>query len=143
VLWGQAAWIHFPDVRKFLDAWLPIVKPDGRVAIDDAFVGRSPASASEALAIKQLERSWSAHLQPVSTWIDALEERGWQASLIQEVTDAAVYSFERLLRQAEYWPPGNVTLEEREGWTHALSAFSAGLVRNYHVVARRDVRAKA
>ena len=137
VLWGQAAWVHFPDPRKFLDTWLPIVKPDGRVVMADAFMNRSPVTEGEVGALRQLERSWSAHLQPLSTWIDALETHGWRASLIQDVTDAAVDSFERLQRQAEHWPSGDVTPEEREGWTHTLNAFEAGLVRGYHVVAFR------
>jgi hypothetical protein len=137
VLWGQAAWIHFPNPGQFLDCWLPCLRTDGRVAMTDAFLGREASNADESTAIGSLEESWGGHLRRISTWTHALRVRGWHTFYLEETTADSVHSFESLQRHGERWPHDHVTAAERESWRRALDAFATGLVRAYQLVARR------
>ena len=137
VLWGQAAWVHFPDPRRFLDLWLPAVSPHGCVAMADIFLRRTPATADERTLIADLEDIWGAHLLPLSAWTDPLGDHEFATSYLQECTHDTVASFLRLTAAASRWADGTVTEDERRGWRCALDGFSAGLLVAYQLVAIR------
>jgi protein-L-isoaspartate O-methyltransferase len=137
VLWGQAAWAHFPSPGRFLDVWLPTLGRGGRVAMADAYLHRAIASEDDEQLVAALQNSWSAKLVPISAWVDALEQRRCRIVHLQERTEESVASFSRLVRAASRWPAGDVTEDEREGWHRALRAFSTGLLAAYQLVATR------
>lgn len=137
VLWGQGAWNHFPDPGAFLDSWLPTLVPGGRVAVADSFLGRSPEDSQEASMVEDLERSWGAHLLPVSTWRELLERRQCVVTHLQNRTEESIAAFTRLQRVSAEWPSGDLTDFEREGWARALSCLSRGLVSAHRLVAAK------
>jgi SAM-dependent methyltransferase len=135
VLWGQAAWIHFPDLDGFLDAWLPALRPGGRVAIADAHLLRDAANGDEAALIRRLERAWSGYLRPVAAWTGPLERRGARHIRVNDRTREAARSFEEIIEASSRWPNSYATEAERDSWALARRAFAAGLVGNFQLLA--------
>ncbi len=136
VLWGQAAWIHFPDPDAFFDLWTPALAPGGRIAMADSHLNRPPSSAAEAEALQQLESVWGARLLPLELWERAIEKRRCTIVLRQDRTDEAIASCRRLIDVSGHWPPGIATEAEQRSWHLALSAYTDGLVRAYRLIAR-------
>jgi SAM-dependent methyltransferase len=138
VLWGQAAWIHFPDLDRFLDAWLPALRPGGRVAIADAHLLREEANADEETLIRRLERAWGGYLRPLAAWTGALERRGVRRIRVNDRSREAVRSFDEMIDASSRWPNGYATDAERESWALARRAFADGLVGNFQLTAAID-----
>jgi SAM-dependent methyltransferase len=135
VLWGQSAWVHFPNPEQFLGAWLPAIKDDGRVAMSDAFLLRDPANSDERALIHRLDELWGAHLVPVDGWRSALEGHKCQVVHVRNLTLEATLHFHNLKSAA--WPVDGVTATERESWTTAIDAIGRGLVGFFQMVALR------
>ena len=135
VLWGQAAWIHFPDVERFLDSWLPALRPGGRVAMADAHLVRPAADDEEQTLIGRLERAWAGYLRPLSAWTLALERRGARRIRTYDRTAEAALSFEQIIDTSARWPSGYATSAERESWKLARRAFELGLIGNFYLTA--------
>lgn len=135
VLWGQAAWIHFPDVERFLDSWLPALSPGGRVAMADAHSIRAAANDEERSLIRRLERAWGGYLRPLSAWTVALERRGARRIRTYDRTADAAASLEQIVDASAQWPAAYATPAERESWTLARRAFALGLIGNCYLTA--------
>jgi SAM-dependent methyltransferase len=137
VLWGQDAWIHFPDPRRFLARWVPALRRTGKIAIADAYLLRSPGSDEEIRLIQQLEESWAGCLTTVDRWDHALHETGFAFAHREPRTEDAVAGVKKLLRISARWPEGTVTPFEIAGWSRALEAYERGIVGSFRLVAER------
>ena len=137
VLWGQGAWIHFDSPGDFLARWIPALRPDGHVAMADAFLMREAAEGEEETLVAGLESSWAAHLTPLDGWRRALERQGCSIIHKRDVTGRAIDDFKRLMAVSSRWPQGIVSTAEKTSWQRAIAALEEGLVGSFQVIAVR------
>jgi predicted O-methyltransferase YrrM len=137
VLWGQSAWAHFPSPEYFLDRWLPVLRPSGRVALSDAFLVREPDTKEDAGLLRELQRAWSVHLVTIERWRSALETKRCDVVHLRDRTEEARAHFKNLLAVSLTWPDGTVTADERAGWAMAGAALDRGLITLSQLVAMK------
>jgi predicted O-methyltransferase YrrM len=135
VLWGQSAWVHFPNPETFLDLWIPTVRPGGRVAMSDAFLLREPAGSQELHVLRSLENFWGAHLLSIDRWQRALEARRCAVMQVHDHTSEAREHFRNCLSVSSKWPDGTVTAAETHGWLCAGEALERGLIGTRQLIA--------
>jgi predicted O-methyltransferase YrrM len=138
VLWGQSAWVHFPNPDAFLDLWIPLVRPRGRVAMSDAFLLREPSGPEELHVVRSLENLWGAYLMSVDRWQRALEARRCTVAHLHDRTGEARAHLENCLSVSPKWPDGTVTAAERDGWLLAGKALDRGLIGTYQLIAIKE-----
>jgi predicted O-methyltransferase YrrM len=138
VLWGQSAWVHFPNPAAFLDVWIPLVRPRGRVAMSDAFLLREPSAPEELDVVRSLEKHWGAYLMPVARWQRALEARRCAVAHLHDRTEEARAHLEKCLSVSLKWPDGTVTAAERNGWLLARKALDRGLIGTRQLIAIKE-----
>jgi len=138
VLWGQSAWVHFPNPDAFLDVWIPSVRPRGRVAISDAFLLREPSGQEESHVVRSLENLWGAYLMSIVRWQRALEARRCTVAHLHDRTDEARAHLANCLSVAPKWPDGMVTAAERDSWLLAGKALDRGLIGTRQLVAIKE-----
>ena len=138
VLWGQSAWVHFPNPEAFLDLWIPTVRPRGRVAMSDAFLLREPSGSEELQVVRSLEHLWGAHLLPIDRWQSALEVRRCAVMHVHDHTSEARAHFRNCLSVSSKWPDGAVTPAERDSWLCAGEALERGLIGTRQLIAIKE-----
>jgi len=135
ILWGQGAWVHFPDPAAFLERWMPAIRRGGRIAFSDSFLARRPGDTEETTLVGELDHHWGARLVTTEAWIQALETLGCTVVHRRNRTEESVASLQRLLAASTNWPPGQLSADEKNGWTTALTCYARGLVRSERLVA--------
>ena len=138
VLWGQSAWVHFPNPEAFLDLWIPTVRPRGRVVMSDAFLLREPSGSEELRVVRSLQKLWGAHLLPIDRWQSALEARGCAVTHVSDQSGQARAHFKGCLSFSSNWPNGTVTAEETHSWLCAGEALERRLIGTRQLVAIKD-----
>jgi predicted O-methyltransferase YrrM len=138
VLWGQSAWVHFPDPEAFLDLWIPTVRPGGRVVMSDAFLLREPSGSEERDVVRSLEILWGAHLLPINRWQSAVEIRRCAMKHVRDSTTEAHAYFRQCLSVSSKWPNGMVTPAEIHSWVCAGEALERGLVGIRQLIAIKE-----
>jgi predicted O-methyltransferase YrrM len=138
VLWGQSAWVHFPNPEAFLDLWIPAIRPRGRVAMSDAFLLREPCDAEELHVVRSLEQLWGAHLLTIDRWRDALDTHGCAVTHVHDHTSEALAHFRHLLSVSSKWPSGAVTAAETHSWLCASEALERRLIGTRQLIAIKD-----
>jgi SAM-dependent methyltransferase len=139
VLWGQSAWVHFPNPEAFLDLWIPTVRPGGRVVISDAFLLREPSGSEELQILRSLEKLWCAHLRPIDRWQSALESRRCAVMRLHDRTSEARAHFRNCLSLSSKWPNGTVTADETHSWLCACEGLDRRLIGTHDLIAIKDV----
>lgn len=138
VLWGQSAWVHFPNPEAFLDVWIPSVRPRGRVAMSDAFLLREPSGQEELHVVRSLENLWGAYLMSIVRWQRALEARRCTVAHLHDRTDEARAHLANCLSASPKWADGTVTAAERDSWLLAGNALDRGLIGTCQLVAIKE-----
>jgi protein-L-isoaspartate O-methyltransferase len=128
ILWGQEAWIHFPDPGAFLDLWLPSLAKLGRVVMADSYLRKDAVSVDEQALLAKLQQFWGAHIRPLSLWQSALESRGCIITSVRDRSAQAASSFSKMLILSKAWPEGDLNEFERDGWECARACFARGLI---------------
>jgi protein-L-isoaspartate O-methyltransferase len=137
VLWGQSAWAHFPNPDRFLSLWLPPLKTSGRIAMEDAFLVREPATHADIQLIRELEECSATRLLSVDRWRKAFDAKQCEVVQVRDRTAHAHRYFKDLLDVSSTWPPGTVTAEEKHGWVVTADAFERELITFCSLVARK------
>jgi protein-L-isoaspartate O-methyltransferase len=138
VLWGQSAWVHFPNPEAFLDLWIPTVRPRGRVVMSDAFLLREPSDSEELHVVRSLEKFWGAHILPIDRWQSALETRRCAVMQVHDHTSEARAHFRNCLSVSSKWPNGTVTAAETRSWLCAGEALERRLIGTRQLIAIKD-----
>jgi SAM-dependent methyltransferase len=139
VLWGQSAWVHFPNPEAFLDLWIPTIRPGGRVVISDAFLLREPSGSEELHILRSLEKLWSAYLRPIDRWQNALESRRCAVMHVYDRTSEARAHFRNCLSVSSKWPNGTVTAAETHSWLCACEGLERRLIGTHDLIAIKDL----
>jgi len=138
VLWGQSAWVHFPNPEAFLDLWIPTVRSRGRVVMSDAFLLREPADSEELHVVRSLEKLWGGHRLPIDRWQNALETRRCAVMDVHDHTSEARAHFSNCLSVSSKWPNGTVTAAETHSWLYACEALERRLIGTRQLIAIKD-----
>ena len=137
VLWGQSAWAHFPDPDRFLSLWLSPLKASGRIAMEDAFLVREPATHADIQLIRELEELSATRLLSVDRWRNAFDANRCEVVQVRDRTAHAQRYFKDLLDVSSNWPPGTVTAEEKRGWVVTADALERELITFCALVAKK------
>jgi predicted O-methyltransferase YrrM len=138
VLWGQSAWVHFPNPEAFLDLWIPTIRLGGRVVMSDAFLLRKPSGSEELHVVRSLENLWGAHLLPIDRWQSGLEARRCAVMHVRDHTSEARAHFRNCLSVSSKWPNGTVTAAETHSWLCADEALERGLIGTRQLIAIKE-----
>jgi protein-L-isoaspartate O-methyltransferase len=138
VLWGQSAWVHFPNPDAFLDLWTPTLRPGGRVVMSDTFLLRKPSGSEELHIVRSLEKLWGAHLLPIDRWQSALRSRRCAVMHVHDHTSEARAHFRNCLSVSSKWPNGTVTAAETHSWLCACEGLERRLIGTRHLIAIKD-----
>jgi predicted O-methyltransferase YrrM len=139
VLWGQSAWVHFPNPEAFLDLWIPTLRPGGRVVMSDAFLLREPSGSEELHILRSLEKLWCAYLRPIDRWQNALESRRCAVLHVHDRTSEARAHFRNCLSVSSNWPNGTVSADETHSWLCACEGLERRLIGTRDLIAIKDV----
>jgi hypothetical protein len=118
VLWGQSAWVHFPN--------------------PEAFLLREPSGSEELHVVRSLENLWGAHLLPINRWQRALETRRCTVMQVHDHTSEAHAYFRNCLSVSSKWPNGTVTAAEMHSWSCAGEALERGLIGTRQLIAIKE-----
>jgi len=132
VIVAQSSIIHFADPRAVVERCRSLLKPDGRLVVEDCHLAMSPGDDGQKTLLDELERVWLVKLSPVETWIDLCDEHFTEVRWQQDLDDGLVQWFEKLLAHSMNPPP-----DERRGWELALALAREGVVGYFRLLAQR------
>ncbi len=136
VVWGQASWVHFSDLRAVLARAAVVLGSGGCVAVEEAYLRRQPQTPDMAQRLSELEECWAAHLNDMGVWVGAVEGEGFT---LTGFTDLTAMMSGSLLRLQECVAQGHVeTLNTNElrSWDLAAELIQAGVLGYMRLVAR-------
>jgi cyclopropane fatty-acyl-phospholipid synthase-like methyltransferase len=138
VLWGQSAWAHVRDKRKFIRRWSNALKKGGRVAMEDAFLMNRPRTDQERAWIADLEYQWKAYLTTVDAWREILTSESF---VITSLTDQSKEMYRYYKRLMAALQSSTATNEEASSWSNALRLHGVGVLVYYRIVAEKHSKA--
>lgn len=134
LLWGQSAWGHVADKAAFLRRWCPALGPRGRIAFEEPCLLRAPRSGAQRVLLGELEACWKSWFVSREAWL-ALLPAGFAATVVEDLSDPFLHSFERLMRIAREAGVTRRNSSELEGWHHARTLAGEGVLGYLRVVA--------
>lgn len=126
VLWGQSAWSHIADTTGLVARWRAALQPGGRIALEDVYVKRNPATAAERRLLARLERDWHSRLIPRAGWRQALTAAETTIVVDQDLSAILLEEFIGLERAGDR--RADVPALERRAWRNAIQAAESGLI---------------
>lgn len=135
VLWGQAAWGHVVDRKAFFQRWSQALTPQGRIAIEEPCLLKTPLTAAERKALKSVERGWMEAVMPVDDWIHAIEPNGFRVDHREDMSlQLNAYLAETLGETGrEVLHPE----DELAFWRSAHELVGAGVIGYFRLIASR------
>ena len=135
VLWGQSAWVHMDDKRKFIRRWSRALKDGGRIAMEDAFLKALPSGVAQHKILKQLENQWKSYLVSIQEWVNVLKTESFVISTCEDHTEQMTDHFRKLLKASRGNP--DIPKEEVIAWRNAVRLSDYGLLSYNRVVAEK------
>ncbi|MGH9142300.1 MAG: SAM-dependent methyltransferase [Vicinamibacterales bacterium] len=137
---GQGAFMHFADLPALLDRVAALVRPGGRLAIEDGVIQMSPSTPADREALAELLRHWNGELQHRDDWPGLLKRAGFRFDELDDMTVIATHEFEQLLAAADARQLDGVSTAERRGWELGLQLSRSGHLGSVRLLATRVVR---
>ena len=138
VMWGQGAWIHLRDKEGFVRRWTGSLRPGGRVGLEDAYLKRPPATASECALVADVEAHWLSDLVALDgpgSWTTIFTACGFEPRSVVDLSDDLGSELTNLIETASASDHQAATAFEQDGWRAALAATECGLVGYFRTVA--------
>jgi SAM-dependent methyltransferase len=143
VAWGQAAWVHFPDLGAVFARCAAVLRPGGRVAVEEAYLRGRPQTPDVSRRLGELEGHWAAHFNDRDSWLGAAERQGFNTTCLADLTAVMLEEFVALRKAATLGPAGAVNPDEVRGWELVCALIQEGIVGYLRLVARLgEVRAE-
>jgi cyclopropane fatty-acyl-phospholipid synthase-like methyltransferase len=134
VIWGQSAWVHVRDKRRFLQRWSCSLAPNGKIAVEDAFLFQPPTSSASSRKLNRLEWQWKSHLISLREWKALLEELSFEVVLFEEKTKQMTDYYKRLEKSSHM---ASASSAEAEAWRNALYLIQKRAIGYYRTVVKR------
>lgn len=134
---GQAAFMHFEDLTAALAQCRHVLKPQGRLVIEDGYLSETSPTALTDQRLQQAWDHWNGRYLSLEGWASALDEAGFQIIATRDLTSVALDEYQRMLaRQA---PQASASNEEIDGWRLGQSLIREGVIgMNRWICLRRD-----
>jgi ubiquinone/menaquinone biosynthesis C-methylase UbiE len=140
VLWGQSAWIHVADKKRFIRRWARALKIGGRIALEDAFLTARTLTDAQHTLVTQLEEQWKAYLITREQWRDLLHGESFTVCAEEDHTLEMRDHFKTLAKVSD---KSVVPEEEAAAWKNAVRLARAGLLYYRRIVAKKRSKRKA
>jgi ubiquinone/menaquinone biosynthesis C-methylase UbiE len=134
VLWGQSSWVHIVDKKKFIRRWSRALKPDGKIALEDAFLTARKLTAAQRAIVIQLEEQWKAYLISAKQWCDLLRGQSFTVYAEADLTLQMRTHFETLAKVSDKLA---VPKEEAAAWNNAINLAKAGVLHYGRIIAKQ------
>jgi len=138
VLISQGSLVHFQDKQGLARRSAKLLKPCGRLAIEDASLRRLPADAAELSQVEALEKCWLSHLVPLSEWLEHLRQEGFAIDHCSDLSSALLAHQRGFISRSEAASPDAYAENEVRSWKLCVALVEAGLVDYHRVIARRQ-----
>jgi SAM-dependent methyltransferase len=133
VVWAQNSWIHIDEPRQLASIAVSALRPGGRLAFEDVWLRRVPASGEEGLLLDDLYDSWRSSFSPLEHWLSAFKAAGLDVLVCEDDTEMLLRHYEAMTALASATPDA-YPAHEIVGWRSALSLARAGVVGYGRVV---------
>jgi SAM-dependent methyltransferase len=137
VIVAQATLAHFPDKKEVLDRCARLLKSDGRLAVEEAYLVGNGWNDQAREQLRVLENCWKSYLMPLNEWLAQSAMASLTVIVNQDLTSAFVNYYSGLLRKTTRAPRGTVTEQEVQGWKNGLALADAGLLLYVRTVAKK------
>jgi SAM-dependent methyltransferase len=135
VIWGQAAWSHFPNKQRFVRRWARALHPAGRIAFEDACLGdRRPTAAARTL--EKLQQRWNCDLIPRDEWIGHVARAGFRDVSIEDETGEMIAYLRKLSNSSRHLDAAQP--EEAAAWNDALHLAETGVLTYVRITGRKS-----
>jgi len=133
---GQGAFMHFPDLPAALDRVASLVRPGGRLVVEDGVIMTPPSTTADVDALAELLRHWNGELQRRDAWPGLLDRAGFRLDRIEDMTSIAAREFDTLLADLT---AGRLTAtgDERRGLELGLRLSRSGHLGTARILATR------
>lgn len=132
----QGALMHFLDLEACLQQAANVLRPGGRLAVEDAFLVQSPSATDEA-SLHQLQHHWNGVFPVEDEWPHHLRRAGLRLDDGADLTPLAIADLDRLLADCSAGRLPGVTAEEHEGWLLGRRFLAEGVLRHARMLATR------
>ena len=136
LLWGQSAWVHIADKKRFIRRWSQALKHNGRIAMEDAFLTEKTLTADQRALVTQLEDQWKAYLISGTEWCDLLRSECFTVSVDEDLTLQMREHFETLAMVSNNIA---ITKEEAAGWKNAINLTKSGILNYGRIIAEKSM----
>ncbi len=134
---AQGAFMHFSDLHAVLARVATLLRPGGRLVIEDGVILTPPSMRADKAALEELLHYWNGTFQREEHWRDLLQRTGFHVDQVDDLTAVADADFEHLLTATEVGRVAGVTAEERRAWQLALRLSHAGHLGTVRIVGTR------
>jgi SAM-dependent methyltransferase len=134
LLWGQSAWVHIADKKRFIHRWSRALEPDGQIAMEDAFLTERALTVAQRTLVRQLEDQWKAYLISRNQWRDLFRREAFTLCAEADLTLRMRDYFETL---ANIPDKSAVPKEEAAAWENALHLAKTAVLDYGRIVARK------
>jgi len=136
VVWGQAAWVHFSDLRAVFARCAEILQPGGRVALEEAYLRGQPQGPDVARRLRELEECWAAHLNKLDVWVRAAESEGFTLTCSVDLTSILLEELLALQETVARGQAETVNTNEARSWDLAHQLVQDGILGYLRLLAR-------
>jgi ubiquinone/menaquinone biosynthesis C-methylase UbiE len=137
VLWGQSAWVHVADKKRFVRRWARALKIDGRIALEDAFLTARTLTRAQRTLVTQLEDQWKSYLISGEQWRDLLRQESFTVCAEEDLTLQMLDHFKTLTKVSN---KSAVPTEEAAAWKNAVRLAETGLLYYTRIVAKKRLK---
>ena len=134
---AQGAFMHFSDLHAVLARVAKLLRPAGRLVVEDGVILTPPSTRADKAALEELLHNWNGTFQREEHWRDLLQRTGIHVDQVDDLTAVSVADFEHLLTATEAGRVAGVTAEERRAWQLALRLSHAGHLGTVRIVGTR------
>lgn len=130
VILSQNSLVHAPHPQNVLQKWVPLLKPGGKLAIEEIFLRMRP-SARQLRRLERLLVIWNSYLHQLGSWNDALHQAGCEFQTFENLTSEMRSHFDVLVRhQKEH----GTLADEHESYALALALIDEGVLGYFRVI---------
>lgn len=135
IVLAQSSFAHFINKRQLIARCADLLRENGLLAMEEAYLKRSASSEAEKLQLEELEEVWNSHISGLDEWLSCLRGTGFRVVVNEDLTGAFQDYYSRLVGIFERSPSGSFSANEVKGWNRALALAREGIIGYIRIVA--------
>ncbi|PYJ70321.1 MAG: hypothetical protein DME76_05950 [Verrucomicrobia bacterium] len=137
VLWGQSAWVHVEDKERLIKKWSKSLKAGGCIALEEAYVKRTPRYAAERRNLDDLADRWKSYLVGLDVWTEILSSQSFEVFCKEDLSTELSELYRKLIRLTRTHVMTGVPRSEQKAWELAVKLVRKGIVGYFRLVAKK------